>query len=197
MDYQIYSEKTKQRLMNAAQACFRRMGYDSARVEDICAEAGVSKGAFYHHFPNKQVMFATLLDQWMGVVDEAFYQVRSGTERAPDALRAMARAARRLFANARENMPLVLAFWLHATRDPVIWEMAVEPYHRYHEYIASIIRQGIHEGSIRAVNADTAAQSIVGLAVGMLAQGMVGAGEQDWAHATVDAMELVINGLAA
>ena len=46
MDFHINSEKTKQQLMNAAQACFTRMGYDSARVEDICAEAGVSKGAF-------------------------------------------------------------------------------------------------------------------------------------------------------
>ncbi len=196
MDHQISGEQTKQRLMRAAQACVSQMGYESAGVEEICAAAGVSKGAFYHHFPNKQMIFATLLNQWMGVLDEQFYKVRAGTERAPDALRAMARAARKLFINARENMPLVLAFWLHATRDPVIWEMAVEPYHRYHEYIASIIRQGIHEGSLRVINPDTAAQSIVGLAVGMLAQGMVGAGEQNWAQATVDAMELVINGMA-
>lgn len=197
MDHQISSERTKTRLMRAAQECAARFGYDSAGVDEICAAAGVSKGAFYQHFPNKQMIFATLLNQWMGVLDEQFYRVRAGTEYAPDALRAMAQAARRLFINARENMPLILAFWQHATRDPVIWELAVEPYHRYHEYIASIIRQGIHEGSLRAINADTAAQAIVGLAVGMLAQGMVGAGEQDWAQATVDAMELMINGMAA
>jgi len=47
------SEETRARILDAAIRRFAIAGYDAASVEDICTEAGVSKGAFYHHFPTK------------------------------------------------------------------------------------------------------------------------------------------------
>jgi AcrR family transcriptional regulator len=42
------------RLLDAAVHVIRSKGYSAARVEDICAEAGLTKGAFFHHFPSKE-----------------------------------------------------------------------------------------------------------------------------------------------
>jgi TetR/AcrR family transcriptional repressor of nem operon len=42
------------KLLDAAVHVIRSKGYSAARVEDICAEAGLTKGAFFYHFGSKE-----------------------------------------------------------------------------------------------------------------------------------------------
>jgi TetR/AcrR family transcriptional repressor of nem operon len=42
------------KLLDAAVHVIRAKGYSAARVEDICAEARLTKGAFFHHFASKE-----------------------------------------------------------------------------------------------------------------------------------------------
>ena len=48
------AEASAQKLLDAAVHVIRSKGYSAARVEDICAEAGLTKGAFFHHFISKE-----------------------------------------------------------------------------------------------------------------------------------------------
>ena len=48
------AETSGRKLLDAAVHVIRSKGYSAARVEDICAEAGLTKGAFFHHFPSKE-----------------------------------------------------------------------------------------------------------------------------------------------
>ena len=43
-----------EKLLDAAVHVIRSKGYSASRVEDICAEAGLTKGGFFHHFPSKE-----------------------------------------------------------------------------------------------------------------------------------------------
>lgn len=49
-------------ILSAARDLFRTEGYDAVSVDDIAAAAGVTKGAFYHHFATKQGIFDQLVD---------------------------------------------------------------------------------------------------------------------------------------
>src|SRR5262249_56895604 len=42
------------RLLDAALQVIRTQGYSATTVDDICREAGLTKGAFFHHFRSKQ-----------------------------------------------------------------------------------------------------------------------------------------------
>ena len=53
MGPQKRGEETRSRILDAAQGCFVQHGYDATGVAEICRSAGLSKGAFYHHFPSK------------------------------------------------------------------------------------------------------------------------------------------------
>jgi len=45
---------TQTRILEAATRLTRQRGWENTKVKDICAEANVSVGAFYHHFASKQ-----------------------------------------------------------------------------------------------------------------------------------------------
>jgi AcrR family transcriptional regulator len=58
-------EKTHRLLLEAAQDAFVRVGYQSATLDLIAAEAGFTKGAVYAHFRNKEALFLELLAEGM------------------------------------------------------------------------------------------------------------------------------------
>jgi len=52
----------RQRVMDAAIACFARSGFHGASMQEICAEAGMSPGALYRYFPSKVSMIAAIAE---------------------------------------------------------------------------------------------------------------------------------------
>ncbi|MBL9064806.1 MAG: TetR/AcrR family transcriptional regulator [Sphingopyxis sp.] len=56
-------QKRRQHIVDAAMRQFEKLGFGGASVDAICAEAGISKGAFYTHFPSKEAVMLALLAQ--------------------------------------------------------------------------------------------------------------------------------------
>lgn len=56
----LKSERTRAELLRAAEVIFARDGFEASRIEDIAAEAGRSRGAFYANFSSKTDVFLTL-----------------------------------------------------------------------------------------------------------------------------------------
>ena len=57
--------QSKTRLLDATIKVVRTKGYNATRVEDVCAEAGVTKGSFFHHFKSKDDLALGALERWM------------------------------------------------------------------------------------------------------------------------------------
>ena len=53
---------TKQRLLDSAQKLFYARSYEDFGVQEICREADVKKGSFYHFFPSKRDLTLAMLD---------------------------------------------------------------------------------------------------------------------------------------
>jgi TetR/AcrR family transcriptional regulator, transcriptional repressor for nem operon len=54
----------RQKLLDAALSLIRTRGYSSTTVDDLCDEAGVTKGAFFHHFKSKEALGIAAADYW-------------------------------------------------------------------------------------------------------------------------------------
>ena len=50
-------------LLNRAAGLFLQHGYENVSLNDLIADAGVSKGAFYHWFPSKDALVAALAER--------------------------------------------------------------------------------------------------------------------------------------
>ncbi|MGA8532191.1 MAG: TetR family transcriptional regulator, partial [Acidobacteriaceae bacterium] len=54
---------TRSELIAAARAIFTRDGFESARIEDIAANAGKTRGAFYANFRDKEDVFFAIFEE--------------------------------------------------------------------------------------------------------------------------------------
>jgi len=61
-------ENAREKLLVAGTDLFRRHGFVATSVDQICTEAGVTKGAFFHHFDTKEALAEACLAAW----DERF-----------------------------------------------------------------------------------------------------------------------------
>jgi TetR/AcrR family transcriptional repressor of nem operon len=56
--------EARARLIEAGRHLVRHRGFAATSVDDLCAAAGVTKGAFFHHFPSKEALGVALIDDW-------------------------------------------------------------------------------------------------------------------------------------
>jgi AcrR family transcriptional regulator len=62
-------EATRRALLDAARALFTDQGYQATRTEEIVRTAGVTRGALYHHFADKEDLFRAVLAEVEAEVD--------------------------------------------------------------------------------------------------------------------------------
>lgn len=66
------AEGPKRKLLDAALHVIRVQGYAGSSVDDICREAGVTKGSFFHHFKGKDDLAVAATEHWTGVTGNLF-----------------------------------------------------------------------------------------------------------------------------
>src|SRR5580698_8470084 len=108
---------TRRKLLDAAKRIFAKDGFEAARLEDIAAGAGYTRGAFYANFKSKEDIFFALFEEW----------VRERIESLTDALRRHSNPAEKLvalrthyaeLATDRRLVLISMEFKLFALRHP-------------------------------------------------------------------------------
>jgi TetR/AcrR family transcriptional regulator, transcriptional repressor for nem operon len=62
----------RSKLLDAAISIIREKGYAATSVDELCARAGVTKGAFFHHFPTKDSLAVTAANHWSELSNALF-----------------------------------------------------------------------------------------------------------------------------
>ena len=73
-DQRQRAEATRDALVAAGRSLFTARGYQASSNEDIVAEAHMTRGALYHHFSDKQALFAAVFSQ---VLEELILDARA------------------------------------------------------------------------------------------------------------------------
>ena len=60
---QLKSKETKDKIFRAAKKILQQKGYDHLSIKNICEEAGVSNGSFYHHFKTKDDLLSYYIEE--------------------------------------------------------------------------------------------------------------------------------------
>lgn len=62
----------RSKLLDVALSMIRTKGYSATKVDDLCAAAGVTKGAFFHHFKTKEALGVASAEHWSVVTTALF-----------------------------------------------------------------------------------------------------------------------------
>ena len=68
----VPSATTRDRLLDAAVALVRQKGFAATSIDDLCRAAGVTKGAFFHHFASKEALGIAVADHWSAMTAALF-----------------------------------------------------------------------------------------------------------------------------
>lgn len=197
MPKQQRSIETQARILEAAQLAFANNGYDATGVAEICRAAGVSKGAFYHHFATKQAVFLLLLGMWLAELDEHLWTARQGASSVAEALARMVERAPEVFNAADGRLQLLLEFWSRAIHDPAVWRETILPYQRFQAFFTDMVREGMASGELRQGDPELVSRTILSLALGLLLQNLMDPAGADWEAAAIKTLPLLMSGLSA
>ena len=192
---QLRSEATRQKIVSSAPRLFSLNGYDGTGVAEICEAAGVSKGAFYHHFPSKQDVFLTILNDWLDQLSSQMQNARLATHNVPESLIAISSLTDQVFQISKNHYSLFFEFWIQAFRHPEIWQVAIAPYHRFQNWFTSLLQNGIDEGSIDpSISPEETSRILIAMVLGLLLQAFFDPVGAAWGNVTKNGIQSMVNG---
>ncbi|HEV8657031.1 MAG TPA: TetR/AcrR family transcriptional regulator [Thermoanaerobaculia bacterium] len=103
------SERSRRLVLDSALDLFSHQGYRATSMREIADAARVSTGNVYHHFPDKEAIFKTLLDELWTITDTRRFPFRRAliAGNFPDNLEALAIAARDSIREFRQYFALI------------------------------------------------------------------------------------------
>jgi AcrR family transcriptional regulator len=147
-------QATRERVLDAARDVFAERGVFGGTVEDICARAGYTRGAFYSNFADKDDVLRALVarehDRLLADLDAGFalIDVAAPTGASADPAAMLASIASRLLASIpfdRQFSLIQAELEIHAVRDPAVAKVYVDADNRFRARIAGFLDRAIRQ----------------------------------------------------
>jgi TetR/AcrR family transcriptional regulator, fatty acid metabolism regulator protein len=175
---------TRERILDGALDVFARKGYHRAIVDDIVRASGTSKGAVYHHFPNKEAVFVSLVDDFAELLASRLATAVSARQGALAKVDAALTAVLTTFTDNERLARLIL---LEAVGlGPAYQRKRAEVADRFAALIQRYLDEAVADGSLPAVDTRVATLAWLGAVNEIVVQ---------WLHGTVDDVAATIPAL--
>lgn len=153
--------------MTAAIDCFARLGYQGTSIDRIARDAGVTKGAVYYHFRDKEeLLFEAVKDRIGGFEHQVLEEVTS----AEDAMANLRHVIDACFfhATVSNHRRFIITLMIEALdTNPRLSAEFRNILRRMRTFLAGVVRRGQQQGVLRPdVAPETAAEMIAGGIIG-------------------------------
>ena len=156
----------RQRILDAAEACFVRNGFHRSTMNDVAAEAGMSAGNLYRYFASKEAIVTGLTERDRATLNADFRAVAH----SPDVFGAIEAIGRKhLVEEPREKAVLVVEIWAEACRNPHIATLCGSIDNEIRRHLSQML-EGARQGGSIAADSDVegAMQMLFTLADGLM-----------------------------
>ncbi len=154
----------RQQILEAALGCFAEQGYHATRMDDIGRATGLSKGALYHHFKNKEAVFLGVFDDLNAQLWHAWTEADT---RVPDVA---IRSQGRLVLDSVLGIPGMIETWVEFIRHPESRARFKEIYRSSRARLAETIQRGIDEGVFQGCDPIVLGGTLTAIIEGLILQ---------------------------
>jgi len=159
-------EQRREEIFEAALICFNRNGYHQTSIDEIAAQAGISKGGIYHHFTSKKELVVELLRNRVNrYFDYLTEQVR-GAQDAAQGLSVLVERSGEIFQEHEPVLRFCLEFVAMSSREPEFREEVAAMYRHRVATVSALIQQGTRTGIFKQVDCGGVARALYFLSMG-------------------------------
>ena len=156
----------RQQIIDAAWRCASRKGFSDLTIDEVCEEAGLSKGAFYGYFESKQALLLALLDEDAAALDELAEQLEGAEISDVERLRRFTRATLERGEDAG-RVQLRADLWAGMLTDAVVMERFSQAIARRRKRLKEWISRAVASGELAEVPANAFASILLALGDGL------------------------------
>ena len=157
----------RQHLVDAAWRCVAHRGFQSLTVDDVCAEAGVSKGAFYTYFDQKQELLLALLDDEAAELRALMLELEQAHVSGVERLRRSARAMVERGENPA-RLQIRADMWAEMSSNPAVREKWAAVVGERRAVLKGWIEESIGAGELAPIPANALAAILLSMGDGLL-----------------------------
>lgn len=162
------TDERKNQILSAAEQVFTQKGLDSARMDDIADETGLSKGTLYLYFKSKDDLIIAILDRFFQGVFKQLEARRNTELSATESINLFTEETIRDYKRMLHIMPVAYEFLALAFRNKTVQKALKQYFQHYMEVLVPIIQKGIDSGEFRKVDPQE-----VAIAAGAIYEGTV------------------------
>lgn len=146
---EVRRARSHEAVLDAAEKFFVRKGYGATSVDEIAAKAGLTKGAIYFHFEDKNAMLMALIDRAEARVIDPLIAMLAEPGSPPDKLVEYLHYWARIGIEQRETMFLpILASLEFANTGDQIERRLTRMYEKLYAALTAIFKRGYADGTI-------------------------------------------------
>jgi AcrR family transcriptional regulator len=186
----------REQILNAAVTVFARTGFQTARMEDVAREAGLSKGTLYLYFDSKDAIIGDLMQRLFDHELCAVREILEAPGDVPDCLLALTRRVARDVERMAALLPLTWEFYAIAARQESARAYFREYFRSYRGALSAFLHQRMERRELQPADPEALAITIAALFEGLALLWFTDPDAVRWEQQTTAAMRLLLAGLA-
>jgi AcrR family transcriptional regulator len=180
------------KILSATETCIRKNGINNLDINEICQEAGFTKGAFYHHFKSKQHLLIELLNRWLNNITEQF-KIPDEKLGGVDLIIYIIEKISPAFAQSEKQLQIFLEFYAKAINDKNLKEFALQTNNNFLSFFTSVIKNGMEKGAIKKGDPLQVSKILFSITLGLSIQGLIEPAGEDWTELAKTSVKMLLS----
>jgi AcrR family transcriptional regulator len=184
--------KSINKILDAAEKYIQENGIYNTDIAKICKIAGLSKGAFYHHFQNKQHLLLEIFNRWINRVSAEIEFTEYKNINTVDLIVNIIDSITPAFENSSNQLPMFIELYTEAISDNNSRTYVLETYNNFITFFSELLKNGMAKGFIKKADPVKVSKILFSISLGLLIQGLIDPHSENWQEMAKESIRLLL-----
>ncbi|MBM3710612.1 MAG: TetR/AcrR family transcriptional regulator [Actinobacteria bacterium] len=184
------------KILTAAEEFIQKKGIEAIDIDEISRSAGLTKGAFYHHFKSKQHLLLELFNRWISNIANKLEISPPFGKTATEIIVDIVDKIQPAFEQYDKELPAFLELYLRAINDKDIKKPVMKSYKNFLAFFSQMLAieaiQSPAKPATDKENPEDIARILFALTIGLVIQGLMNPKGTNWNELAKKSVKMVL-----